>query len=101
MSAEYLKWIMPSITNRSVKKSDFRFEKAMEQANIALDMKKRGNLPEIDDIIACVNEFLESLKMKKVEPQKKKTRNVYSDIWNKNKTDGMAEKRDIVWIKLT
>lgn len=72
MSAEYLKWIMPSITNRSVKKSDFRFEKAMEQANIALDMKKRGNLPEIDDIIACVNEFLESLKMKKVEPQKKK-----------------------------
>lgn len=100
---EALKWIFPSIENRSVKCNGFcfRIEKAREQYK----------LPAIstDDIKRLVNEFLKSLNMEVIAnpeylPRKVVDRTVgirrinYSEIWDKNKPE-QAEKEDIVWIK--
>lgn len=102
MSTEYLKWIMPSMKNRSVKNSEFRFEKAMEQAAIAKKMKDENKLPTLDDITDYVKDFLKRIGMKDdVKPKTKKTNRIYSDIWSENKQKGMVEKNDIVWIKVT
>lgn len=98
MSTEYLKWIMPSMKNRSVKNSKFRFEKAMEQAEIAVEQINNKELPSLDKITEYVNEFLKCIGMEQVEPR---TEINYSEIWQSNKQNNMKEKDDIVWIKLT
>lgn len=95
---EYLKWIMPSIRNRSVSIEDingnfnFRIEKAKEQ-NI---------LPKVsrEQIIEHVNDFLISIGMEKVsepriKPMKREKRRIeYGKINNENR-------EDIVWIKFS
>lgn len=100
---EALKWIFPSIDNRSVNGNGFcfRLEKAREQYE----------LPAVstENIKRLVNEFLKSLNMEVIAnpeylPRKVMDRAVgirrinYSDIWNKNKPE-QAEKEDVVWIK--
>ena len=97
---EYLKWIMPSIKNRSLLVSDFRYKKAEEQA----EMKK----VEPTDIIDFVNEFLYKVGMKttkdlgfspRIELTGKGKRQInYAEIC---KYTGINDKRDIVWIKFT
>lgn len=97
---EYLKWIMPSIKNRSLLVSDFRYKKAEEQA--------RMKTVEPTDIIDFVNEFLCKVGMKttedlgflpKIELSRKGIRQVsYAEI---KKNSGINDKRDIVWIKFT
>ncbi|AVK49458.1 hypothetical protein AXY43_16535 [Clostridium sp. MF28] len=95
---EYLKWIMPSIKNRTVSndnlngKLNFRIEKAKEQYQ--LPVVKR------DDIIKYVKDFLYSMDMEiafdpAIKPKKREKRRIdYSKI-NKE------SKEDIVWIKFT
>ncbi|WP_017209979.1 hypothetical protein [Clostridium beijerinckii] len=95
---EYLKWIMPSIKNRTVSndnlngKLNFRIEKAKEQYQ--LPVVKR------EDIIKYVKDFLSSMDMEisfdpAIKPKKREKRRIdYSKI-NKE------SKEDIVWIKFT
>lgn len=95
---EYLKWIMPSIKNRTVSTDDingnfnFRIEKAKEQ-NL-LPVVKR------EDIIKYVNYFLFSIGMETssdpfIKPKKRERRRIeYSKINKENKDD-------IVWIKFS
>lgn len=95
---EYLKWIMPSIKNRTVStdnlngKFNFRIEKAKEQHKLPV--------VEREDIIKYVNDFLYSIGMEKsvdpvIKPKKTEKRRIdYSKINKENK-------EDIVWIKFT
>lgn len=95
---EYLKWIMPSIKNRTVSTDDvngnfnFRIEKAKEQNLLPV--------VEREVIIKYVNEFFLSIGMKTssdpvIKPKKRGTRRIeYSKINKKNKND-------IVWIKFS
>lgn len=105
---EYLKWIMPSIKNRSVKSNcldegfNFRIEKAREQYQIGV----QKGIPENKEnhkkeIINYVNEFLSSIMgMIKIDdpyvyPKKSQKRRIdYAKIYPENK-------QDIVWIKFT
>lgn len=98
-----LKWIFPSIENRTVNNDGFcfRLEKAREQYELPAVSK--------DDIKRLVNDFLLSLNMKVISnpeysPRKVEDRAIgirrinYSKIWDDNKPE-QAEKEDIVWIK--
>ncbi len=100
---EYLKWIMPSVENRSVSHSEFRFMKAVEQA----EMKPTS----LEDIIEFVNIFLDNIGMdttKKMNfnpefrpeiPLGKGIRRInYAKI---KETNHLKDKNDIVWIKFT
>ena len=89
------------MTTRSVKSSPFRFDKAEEQAEISSDMIKRCILPTKEDIIKYVNEFFSNIGMENVDPKTQKTGRIYYEIWKDNKSNGMVEKDDIVWIKFT
>lgn len=95
---ECLKWIMPSIKNRTVsidnlnENFNFRIEKAKEQYMLPTFEKK--------DIVRYVKEFLSSIDIKLrvdpyVTPKKREKRRInYSEI-------NTANKEDIVWIKFT
>ncbi|MGL5479316.1 MAG: hypothetical protein ACRDCB_09790 [Clostridium sp.] len=95
---EYLKWIMPSIKNRSVTSDDinggfnFRIEKAKEQHKLPAVEKE-----DIKKHVMC---FLSSIGMEtsfepSVELKKRDIRRIeYSNINKENK-------EDIVWIKFT
>ena len=95
---EYLKWIEPSIPNRSVKieenKFNFRFEKAKEQLTLSTVSK--------DKIIDYVNDFLRIIDMEevdrseaKIKPKKRMTQRIpYAKINPDNKNN-------IVWIKFS
>ena len=96
---EYLKWIMPSIKNRSISVSNFRFKKAEEQARMATLARK--------DIIKYVNEFLKKINMKTTQEMsfnpevllENGSRKIkYAEIAKHNKLD---DKRDRVWMTLT
>lgn len=107
VKGEALKWIFPSIENRTVGNRTvnndnfcFRIEKAKEQYKLPAVSK--------DKIKELVNKFLKSLEMEAISnseylPRKVTDRNIgrrinYSKIWNDNKPE-QAEKEDIVWIK--
>ena len=95
---EYLKWIEPSIPNRSVKieenKFNFRLEKAKQQLTLITVSKDR--------IIDHVNNFFRIMDMEtvdkskaKVKPIKRATRRIaYAKINPDNKNN-------IVWIKFS
>lgn len=98
-----LKWIFPSIDNRTVNNDSFcfRLEKAKEQYELPAVSK--------DEIKELVNKFLKSLKMEAISnpeylPRKVTDRTIgirrinYSKIWNDNMPK-QTEKEDIVWIK--
>lgn len=97
---EYLKWIMPSIKNRSLVLSNFRYKKAEDQATM--------ETVKPTDIINFVNEFLRKVGMKttedlsfspRIELQRNGIRQIkYAEIRKKNQLDDI---RDIVWIKFT
>lgn len=116
---EYLKWIMPSMKNRSVISNcldegfNFRIEKAKEQYQIGI----QKGIPENEEnkenhkkeIIHYVKEFLSSIMGMKeidypdpypyVEPKKTKTRRI--DYWKIYSDNNLDNKQDIVWIKFT
>lgn len=97
-----MKWIFPSIKNRSVDSEDklfnFRLEKAKEQYRQAC----KSTLDE-KYLVECVNEFLDQLGMKKIMNPKIVLKNTeshrisYSDI----RSEYGNQKDDIVWIKLS
>lgn len=104
---EYLKWIMPSIKNRSVNpKRDFNFriEKAKAEHDRGLQMGIPYNKEKHKkEIKKHVNEFLTSIMgMPKIEtpeykPKKTKFRGIkYAEIH-----PDPTKKEDIVWIKFT
>lgn len=109
---KYLKWIMPSMKNRTVKSNcldegfNFRIEKAKEQYQLG---KKKG-IPKNKEshkkeIVTYVNEFLSSIMgMKEIDdpyvyPKKTKTRRI--DYWKICSENNLENKQDIVWIKFT
>ncbi len=95
---EYLKWIMPSMKNRTVStdnlngKFNFRIEKAKEQYLLPVVGR--------EDIIKYVKDFLSSMGMEisvdpVIKPKKREKRRIdYSKINKENK-------ENIVWIKFT
>ena len=107
MTKEQLQYIQPSIANRAVPHKTaenkatppLRVEKAREQ----LEMKRVSK----KTIKTLVNKYLALIGMPgcdspEVHPAGKtgdRGRIRYSEIYEKNKDSGMADPRDIVWIK--
>ncbi len=97
-----MKWIFPSIKNRSVDLEDklfnFRLEKAREQYIQACES-------ELDekDLVDCVNEFLGQLGMKKITNPKIVLKNTESHriSYSNIRSEYGNQKDDIVWIKLS
>ena len=96
---EYLKWIMPSIKNRSIENSEFRFKKAKEQAEMSPVNPK--------EVIELVNNFLNKIELKTMDDlnfnpfiqlEDKKRPISYSKIFKETE---IKYKNDIVWIKFT
>ena len=97
-----MKWIFPSIKNRSVDLEDklfnFRLKKAREQYIQACKS-------ELDEkyLVDCVNEFLDQLGMKIITNPKIVLKNTESHriSYSKIRSEYGNQKDDIVWIKLS
>ena len=98
MAMEYLKWIMPSIKNRSLKKVP-----GVGEFNFRLDMaRQQADLDTVDRqvIINHVNDFLKMLGMKTVDEPRIKPKDGETRKFEYCKYNEEC-KEDIVWIKFT